>query len=44
MKNNGKIEIKEFNKNIIITPKDNIYTKVIIFLHGFGDKPNSYIE
>ena len=44
MENNSSIIIKEVNKNIIITPKDNIYTKVIIFLHGFGDKPNSYIQ
>ena len=44
MLKNSSIEIKEVNKNIIITPKDNIYSNVIIFLHGLGDNPKSYVE
>lgn len=32
------------NGHIYLTPKSGKYTHVIIFLHGFGDGPNSYVD
>ena len=42
MESNMNIESKDFN--YYITPKDGKYTHVIIFLHGLGDRAQSYID
>ena len=39
-----KYDMEKKDFNIYLTPKDGKYNYIIIFLHGLGDRAESYLD